>query len=69
MVRSSLPNFILISATCRPCRAKKPKIGQRVKTIPAELPFGQILPVNISNIFYILLKFLLAMMQFNANLS
>jgi len=34
-------------AACRPCGAKNPKIGPWVKTIPAELPFGQILPVII----------------------
>jgi len=33
---SSLPNFTLIGATCRPCGAKNPKIGAWVKTIPAE---------------------------------
>ena len=37
-VRSSLPNFTLIDATCRPCGAKNPKIDSWVKTIPAELP-------------------------------
>ena len=48
MVRSSLPNFTLIGATCRPCGAKNPKIGPWVKTIPEELPFEQILPVKTS---------------------
>jgi len=37
-VRSSMPNFTLIGATCRPCGAKNRKIGPWVKTIPAELP-------------------------------
>jgi len=32
-------------ATCHPCGAKNLKISQWVKTIPAELPCGQILPV------------------------
>ena len=33
-----MPNLTLISAACRPCGAKNPKIGPWVKTIPAELP-------------------------------
>jgi len=37
-VRSSLPNFTLIGAACRPCGAKNPKTTTWVKTIPAELP-------------------------------
>jgi len=45
-VRSSLPNVTLIGATCRPCGAKNLKIGPWVNEIPAELPLGQILPVN-----------------------
>jgi len=44
-VCSSMPNFILIDAACRPCRVKNPKIGLWVKAILAELPFGQNLPV------------------------
>jgi len=38
MVRSNLPNCTLIGAACRPCGAKTPKTGTRVKTIPRELP-------------------------------
>jgi len=44
--RWNLPNFTLIAATCRPCEAKNPKIGPWVNEIPAELSFGQILPVK-----------------------
>jgi len=40
-----LPNFTLIGVPSRPCGAKNPKIGPWVNEIPAELPFGQILPV------------------------
>jgi len=39
-LRSSLPNFTLIGAACRPCWAKNPKIGigSWVTQKPAELP-------------------------------
>jgi len=46
--RWNLPNLTLIGATCRPCQAKNPKIGPWVNKIPAELPFGQILPVTMA---------------------
>ena len=46
-VHSSMPDFTLIGAVCRPCGGKNPKIGPWVNKIPAELPFGQILPVKM----------------------
>jgi len=37
---SSLPNFTLISATCRPCGANNPKTRPVSKTIPAGRRFA-----------------------------